>query len=400
MEQDSNLGNDQIRLWIPLDRLSFIPVEGFSSRQIIIFFKRQAYTIIDIPTPLSDERGLCHADFHSRIERTMKVLISGPIAGGSIPIARGIAAAFDRMGYDSKFIDYSLFAEEFQKIRISGKSDRMAAFVGDLEKVLIDQINKTKPDILLGIAQSPLFEQLFDDIRKSGVITTFWFVEDYRIVTYWKRVASHFDIFFSIQTESFAKALAEAGAHNHYYLPVAFDNNLEEFPARSAARIPISFMGAPYPNRVRLFEKLAPFGLKIYGEGWDSFKIPGVNAGGRRISELEARSIYRDTKINLNFHSSMQPEIIGGDFVNPRTFELAGLGCFQLTDRRECMPPLYADNEIVQFSDEAELVDLISHYLKNDAGRNEIIKNARRRTLRNHLFEHRVVEIMEAVRRL
>jgi spore maturation protein CgeB len=331
---------------------------------------------------------------------TMKVLIVGPIAGGSVPIAGGIAAAFDRMGYDSNFIDYTLFAEEFRKVRASGNYDWMAAFIRVLEKVLTDQINKTKPDILLGIAQSPLFEPLLDDIRKSGVITTFWFVEDYRIMTYWKRIAPHYDIFFSIQTESFVKALAEAGAYNHYYLPVAFDNNFEEFPVQSIAQTPISFMGAPYPNRVRLFEKLAPFDLKIYGEGWDSFKIPGANAGGRRISESEARSIYRDTKINLNLHSSMHSEVIGGDFVNPRTFELAGLGCFQLTDRRECMPPLYSENEIVQFNDEEELVDLINYYLKNEARRNEIIKNARRRTLRDHLFEHRVVEIMKAVRQL
>lgn len=330
----------------------------------------------------------------------MKVLILGPIAGGSISIARGIAAAFAGMQYDSSFIDYSLCADEFQKVRASGNKDQMVAFIRGLENLLIDQVNRAKPDMLLGIAQSPFFENTLDNLRKSGVITTFWFVEDYRILTYWKRFAPHFDIFFSIQTETFSKALIGAGANNHYYLPVAFDNNFEEFPVRSSTGTLFSFMGAPYPNRVRLFKNLVLFNLKIYGKGWDSHPIQGITALGRQITGSEARSIYRDTKINLNLHASMQPEAIGGDFVNPRTFELAGLGCFQLTDRRECMPPLYTENEIVQFEDEAELVYLINHFLKNETERNEIIKNARRRTIRNHLYEHRAAEIMEAVLKL
>ena len=232
------------------------------------------------------------------------------------------------------------------------------------------------------------------------MITLFWFVEDFRVLTYWKWLAPHFDIFFSIQTGAFKKALAEAGANNHYYLPVAFDNNFDEFPVQSGTRTPISFMGAPYPNRLRVFETLAPYNLKIYGEGWDSYPIPGVTAGGRRLSESEARSIYRNTEINLNLHSSMDPYTIGGDFVNPRTFELAGMGCFQLSDRRELLPPLYAEDEVVLFGDEEELIEKIEYYMERESERKEIAGNARRRTLKHHLYEHRVVEIMNAVQNL
>lgn len=141
----------------------------------------------------------------------------------------------------------------------SGNGHQKMAFVEAMERVLIDQINKDKPDILLGIAQSPIFnERLMDNLQKLGIITLYWFVEDFRVLTYWKRIAPHFDIFFSIQTGAFEKALAEAGANNHYYLPVAFDNNIDEFPVQSGTRMPISFMGAPCPNRIRVFETLAP----------------------------------------------------------------------------------------------------------------------------------------------
>ena len=331
----------------------------------------------------------------------MRLLIAGPLAGGSLPVARATAAAFTSMGYESVFIDYSPFADEFRIAMASGNDHHKMAFIGALERVLIDQINKDKPDILLGIAQSPLFnESLLDNLRKFGIITLYWFVEDFRVLTYWKRIAPHFDIFFSIQTGAFVKALAEAGANNHYYLPVAFDNNFDEFPVKSGTRTPICFMGAPYPNRIRVLETLAPYNLKIYGEGWDRRPIPGVTEGSRWISESEVRSIYRNAEINLNLHSSMDRYTIGGDFVNPRTFELAGMGCFQLCDRRELLPPLYSEDEVVQFGDEAELIEKIEYYMEHQGERKEVAKNARRRTLKHHLYEHRVVEIMNAVNNL
>jgi spore maturation protein CgeB len=330
----------------------------------------------------------------------MRVLIAGPVAGGSLPVARSVAAAFAHLNDESTFIDFSPYAGEFQKARASLNEDDQRVFVETLEKALIRQIEKSMPDVLLGIAQSPLFNvDLLDSLRKSGVITTFWFVEDFRVLTYWQRIAPYFDIFFSIQKESFARALAEIGVFNHYYLPVAFNNNFDEFPVRTEPRMPISFVGAPYPNRVRAFEKL-PFNVKIFGEGWDRHSIHGVTADGRRISETEAGFIYRHTEINLNLHSSMNPEVIGGDFVNPRTFELAGLGCFQLSDRRECMPYHYSENEVVQFENDVQMVHLIDYYLKNETERNEIVRNARRKTLRDHLYEHRAMEIMKAVQQL
>jgi len=331
----------------------------------------------------------------------MRVLITGPIAGGSLPVARATAAAFTAMGYESTFIDYSPFADEFRRVMASGNERARMSFVAALERVLIDRIDGFKPEILLGLAQSPLFNhRLLDELRKSGVITIYWLVEDFRILTYWKRIASHYDIFFSIQTGDFAKALAEAGANNHYYLPVAFDNNLEGPSIQSGHPTPISFMGAPYPNRIRVLQHLARYALKIYGEGWDKHPIPGVIEGSRWISESEVRSIYRNTRINLNLHSSMDRYAIGGDFVNPRTFELAGMGCFQLCDRRELLPPLYSEDEVVQFGNEAELIEKIDYYMGHESERKEIAVNAQRKTLKRHLYEHRVVEMMKAARNL
>jgi len=330
----------------------------------------------------------------------MKVMIVGPVVGGSLPVARATAAAFTGLGLDSVFLDYSPFEAEYHLSKESGDSARTMAFLKALEDALTDQVERYKPDVLLGIAQAPLFNrELLVRLRGSGVILAFWFVEDFRVLGYWRSMAPCFDIFFAIQKEEFRQALSEIGAFNHYYLPVAFDNNLD-VPVKQGDDLRISFMGAPYPNRVAIFQRLGLSGLRIFGAGWDRHSIDGVVIGDRRITELEARWIYKHSRINLNLHSSMEPAKIGGGFVNPRTFELAGLGCFQLCDRRALLPDLYPEDEVIQFSSEEELVELVHYYLERDAERAEIAMRARRRTLRNHLYEHRVREIMEAVQKM
>ena len=332
----------------------------------------------------------------------MKVLVVGPVAGGSLPVAGATAAAFARLGYDTKFKDFSPFAGAFFAAMKSGDENRRAAFIKTLKKSLTAELDRRKPDLVVGIAQAPLSdENILSGLKKSGVITTYWFVEDFRVLTYWRHIAPHFDIFFSIQKGGFPEALAQIGARNHYYLPAAFDNNVCESPTGPATRMAVSFMGAPYPNRVELFRNLAArFPVKIYGEGWNNHPVRGVTLEGRRISRAGARSIYRNTDVNLNLHSSLDPDAIGGDFVNPRTFEIAGLGCFQLVDDRELLPALYCEEEMIRFAGESDLIDKIRYYLEHESKRNEIAMNAKRRTLRDHLYEHRVMEIIKAVEKL
>ena len=64
------------------------------------------------------------------------------------------------------------------------------------------------------------------------------------------------------------------------------------------------------------------------------------------------------------------------------------------------LPPVYSEDEVVQFGDEAELVEKIEYYMGHEGERKEIAGNAQRRTLKQHLYEHRVVEIMNAVKNL
>jgi spore maturation protein CgeB len=102
--------------------------------------------------------------------------------------------------------------------------------------------------------------------------------------------------------------------------------------------------------------------------------------------------IYSASQINLNLHSSMQSRelVPQGDFVNPRTFELAACGVFQLVDRRALMPELFADDELAGFNSMRELIEKIDYFLAHPEVRAAFAERGRQRVLRDHTYHKRM----------
>ena len=159
-----------------------------------------------------------------------------------------------------------------------------------------------------------------------------WFVEDHEVFDYWKAYAPLYDVFAVIQKEPFLSMLSGIGQGNALYLPLAaqpdFHKPLEltEQEKREYGA-DIGFLGAGYPNRRLAFRQLVGRDFKIWGSDWDgeSLLAPHVQRGSARIDADESVKIYNATRVNLNLHSSLgTAELVSkGDFVNPRTFELA-----------------------------------------------------------------------------
>jgi spore maturation protein CgeB len=161
----------------------------------------------------------------------------------------------------------------------------------------------------------------------------------------------------------------------------------------------VSFMGAGYPNRRLAFRKLIHHGLKIWGTEWDGDHVlePYVQLDGRRVSSDECVKIFNGTKINLNLHSSINADelVSGGDFINPRTFELAACGAFQLVDRRSLMPEAFDDGELAHFESLEDLDRKIGHFLAHPEERDSYVERARARVLRDHTYEVRMQSLID-----
>lgn len=342
--------------------------------------------------------------------RAPRVLVVGPIAGGSLETARSTALAVEEVGAECRFVDFSAFAGGWHALTGMGLHTQQAGHLQNryaemLGEVVIEQAAAWRPDLVLALAQAPLSVPHLHQLRRSGVATAFWFVENSRVLTYWREVAPAYDVFFAIQP-AFLEALREAGSPKAVYVPTACDASRHvpvaltpEEESRFGA--PVSFAGAPYLNRRYVLPAVSNLGLRVWGEGWEKTELSAQAAeGGRRFDLAEMVRIFAASKVNLNIHSATHVNALDpdADYVNPRTFELAACGAFQLVDDRQPLRDLFTEAEVVAFRSVAEMRDQVRYYLERPEERAAVAARARLRALAEHTFQHRVrVMLREAV---
>ncbi|MDP1569114.1 MAG: glycosyltransferase [Vicinamibacterales bacterium] len=339
--------------------------------------------------------------------RAPRVLVAGPIYGGSLETARATARAVSMTAAETKLFDFSVFAPGHHTLDALGIArstrNRLQAGHADfLGEVLVDVALDWRADLVIALAQAPLAEAALTRLREHQVATAFWYVENHRVLPYWSQVAPHYDWFYGIQPGRFLEQLAEAGAAHPGYLPMACDpavHQPETLTGEQRARFgsAVSFAGAPYLNRRRLLVSLADLDFRIWGDGWNEPALAHLVAGeGQRFDVRDMVRIFNATAINLNLHSAAHVADLDPDpdFVNPRTFEIAACGAFQLVDRRTPLPDLFAPDEMVVFESVPELRRLIDHYLAHPDERQAIADRARTRVLAEHTYEHRVRRIL------
>jgi spore maturation protein CgeB len=236
-----------------------------------------------------------------------------------------------------------------------------------------------------------------------------WFMEDYKLFVYWRAFAPLYDFFAVIQQGAFLEELAELGVKNALYLPMAALPEVHrplrgtDLGAADRQRFgaDLSFMGAGYPNRRAAFRRLTNFDLKIWGTEWDEDPVlkPHLRMKDVRISPEEAVRIFNAAKINLNLHSSVkaEPAVTFGDFVNPRTFEIAACGAFQLVDERGLLPELFAKGEVATFNSLEDLKNQVDYYLKHPEERTAIAEKGLARTLKDHTYQMRMQTLLDFV---
>jgi len=171
---------------------------------------------------------------------------------------------------------------------------------------------------------------------------------------------------------------------------------------REAYGSDVSFVGAGYANRREIFPRLVgeDWRFKLWGNEWEGATdlTSVLQRNGARINTDDCQKVFNATAVNLNLHSwagsGFDPD---GDFVNPRTFELAACGAFQLADRRSLMPDLFTGSEIATVSSPDELPGEISRWLREPEQRVAMAMQARRRVLAAHTYAHRMRDLLSQI---
>jgi spore maturation protein CgeB len=337
----------------------------------------------------------------------LKILLVNPVNGGSLPIAHYCASALRAMGHLVTTFASEAFAQgmdftgnfRFERCRKAFRSTLTEAISQGVELLA----KETRPDMVLALAQAPLLPGTLASFAEMEIPSAFWFVEDYRVLTYWRELAPYYTHFFGIQKEEFQKELAAIGVTRYNYLPTACAPGIhlpvEMTPEeREKYGSPLSFVGAGYYNRCNLFRGLTDYPFKIWGSDWPMVppldRLIQLNAA--RIDTETCVRIFNASAVNLNLHSSLSHEgvVPDGDFVNPRTFEIASCGAFQLADRRTLIGELFEAGEMELFGDLAELRGKIDYYLARPEERSRIAELGRARVLCEHTYVRRMEELL------
>ena len=342
----------------------------------------------------------------------LRILVVLPFYGGSLPVGRFAAEGLREAGCLVDVFEAPSFFPAYtalKELRVSSNSldGLQNNFLQIVSQAVLAKAEAFAPDLVLCLAQAPVNRLALRQLRKLGIPTAMWFVEDFRLFTYWRAFAPYYDLFAVIQKEPFNGELAGIGQTNVLYLPLAalpsFHRPLELGPGEQQAfGSALSFLGAGYPNRRKAFLQLRAQGLKIWGTEWEGEPAlePLVQRRGERISPEDAVRIFNATDINLNLHSSIHTDklVSAGDFVNPRTFEVAACGAFQLVDERALLPELFSGEEMAVFTSMDELCEKIRYFSSRPDERREIAARARERVLKEHTYARRMQQLLDFAR--
>lgn len=341
-----------------------------------------------------------------------KIGVLGPMQGGTLPIAAYTGNALLGLKQRMRSLDVSGFAAGYHLVEDFIKDDLRKAttqgtYLETISQVLFESMTEKPIDILICMAQAPITGRVLTELRKRGVVTVLWFVEDFERFTYWRDTACYYDFVFTIQRGDCLEAIRAAGAGEVHYLPTGCDPQVHTPLMLSAEErtrwgSPISFVGAGYHNRQQMFASLCELPLKLWGTEWPTCRPFDrlVQEQGRRLAPEEYVKIFNATDINLNLHSSTERDGVDpfGDFLNPRTFELAAAGAFQLVDHRSLLSESFTSGkEVVTFSNKHELKDKIAYYLDRREEREQIAQAARERVLKEHTYQERLRTMLSII---
>lgn len=194
----------------------------------------------------------------------------------------------------------------------------------------------------------------------------------------------------------FTQERSSAGRYGWHYLPHAYDPDVhrpvEPDPDEACDAL---FVGTGFAERQRLFEGVnwSRIDLRLRG------LFPEITAESSLakyyvhgcVDNCNLPRAYAAAKIALNPHRSGN----GAESINPRAYELAACGTFQVSDGRKEGIELFGTS-VPTYAGSVELEEVIRYYLAHPDERAECAAKARER-VQGQTFDQRVADLMAAL---
>lgn len=156
----------------------------------------------------------------------------------------------------------------------------------------------------------------------------------------------------------------------------------------------VVYLGYAYPNRIAMMEALLEFDVRLWGIGWDASPALRGRFRTEPVHGLKKTRIYGAAAVSLN----LQSEHYQRDGLTCRPFEVAACGGFCLTEARRDLSRYFEPGvEMVAFEGIDDLKRKVAYYLAHEDERGQIAARARARALREHTYDHRVRQVLDAI---
>ena len=186
------------------------------------------------------------------------------------------------------------------------------------------------------------------------------------------------------------------------YFRIAFEPRVLERVGRVERHRPVTFVGGISPHHAagtRLLEAMATrVPLEIFGYGAETLPRDSELARRHR-GEAWALDMYRvlcESRITINRHIDVAEDNAN----NMRLFEATGCGALLVTDAKKNLGDLFTVGaEVVAYRSEQEAAELVAHYLAHEDERAKIARAGQQRTLGEHTYGQRMVELVAILER-
>ena len=274
-----------------------------------------------------------------------------------------------------------------RKVGLSPRLDAQA------EKVLLAQIEDFRPDMVLN---QDIFYVDTGLIRRIKAVGNPILIGQVGIAPSRGEDWTVYDLMIS-QLPTTVKSLRALGVHSEV-CQLAFEPAiLDILPEKPAVDIDVSFVGTvsvDHRQRIALLEAVAGrHDLKLWGNRPQA--LPASSPLHRcyqgEVWGADMYQVLRRSRITLNSHIDMA----GSEAGNMRLFEATGVGTFLLTDFKDNLDTLFApDREVAVWRSIDDCLGGIGRYLGDEAARTAIARAGHEKTMAQHTYRHRAVEIL------
>lgn len=243
----------------------------------------------------------------------------------------------------------------------------------------LEKFHEVVPDVVIVIRGDYMQKEILQAMKSAKLIL--WMYDSIRR---YPKMIENIELYDNVYTFDIEDNQALQMKHNNSsFLPLAYDEKTY-FPKKLKKDVDISFVGALYPDRIELLEKvIADFpdlNIKVYGIyqfkryifSYIKFLMSGKKRWfkNKKLSHKKCNDLYNRSKICIN----ILPEQYIEEW-NARFFELNGSNSFQLVTKSKMTEKYYKDS-VVTYSNYQDLKDKIQFYLSNDSARETIAEKA------------------------